>query len=803
MNREFENLGELIEEVCRDKQANGAGASVLNRYPVRFVLFDNFADSKAFVDELLALGNVTKMGKIVDWMNAECPDQMLTYSELGNGICRYVSENETADCVIVPFSELARFYDNDEAKEFDALVGKIKGIETTSRGFEQRQRVYVPMIGQLGKMAHFFDDTQSVIWHCKSSAVENNCRVILSRSTYGVVGLEEDYAVVPNLTTWLELWRGEELRRKFVCTSPSINALAHIAQPDNAFNYTVCDNAYEFLTNGLQLNFGDITYRTEDESNWEMLASNVELRNFSFDDFFNRYFDIYDLDDAEVFLKTWFDHTAHFERWLLTTYYLHRFCGQGYICRVLREMNSYSNQDFVTAAALCVFDVEGNRLALLDEREVVMSAAEKHHVQISEEAEARLQEHLETVAREEGYEKALRYLTGLTTAEKSLLIKWVGEERVSVGKVGRIYPELRHYLDKSFGDATAGKRWVLDYMDDYKQAKVGNKYTEAVKNVILKKNASEATFRSWFNMFKTVRSELDAREDIEVFYWIDGLGIDWIPFIKWLVDGYKSENVFLNEIIIARAQLPTTTERNKPELLKLAGEGLSKKGDLDAFAHKCTPYPRYIIEEMEIVEQAVSDIVHEHAGKKVAIVSDHGLSYLSQLCSGCNLGGIQSDHCGRVVVRQMGLATQDDKYVVLDDERTLCALRHESLSAKVARGQGCHGGCTPEEVLVPIIVLSAQPKSSEFSISLIDNEVSGANPVLTFRIKGATAMDVPTLIYNKESYQLTDMGNGRFVSSRLAVQQDVVDAEVRIGTYVQTFKLKINLGAEEDDIFDL
>lgn len=800
MYRDFDDIDQLIEAVREDKDADGANASVLNRYPIRFVLFDNFGDSKAFIDKLVSVGGISKMQEIANWISPDKPDEMLTYSELADRICQSVRANEQDDCVFVPFSELARFY---EEKEFGSLVAKIKGVETSSKGYYRNQRVYVPMIGQLGKMESFCDDSQSMIWHCKStSGIEHGYRMLLTQSTYGIKGLEQDFSIVPTIKAWLEMWRNESAKDNIICTSPSINALAHFAQPDNAFTYTVCHNAYEFLTQGLRLDFGDIVYRQEDASNWETLAQGIEYRNFSFDKFFNKYFDIFDLDDAEVFVKTWFDHSKHFERWLLVTYYTKRFCDRGYICQVLKEMSSYSNQDFVTAAALAIFTME-NATALLDERAVVMNAAKMHRVQMTEDAENKLSKELEDIAVSKGYDMALRYMTGLTDTEKRLLIQWAGDGRIDINKLESVFPQLCHYLDRNFGVSTAGKKWVLEYMDAYKKAKVGNRYTDDVKNLIVQKNGSMVSFYTWYNMFKTVRTELAGRDDIEVYYWIDGLGIDWIPYIKWQLEKYESENVHLNDIKIARASLPTTTERNKADLLKLAGDSLSKKGDLDNFAHRQTPYPQYIIEELEIVEQAIDDIVHEHTGKKVAIVSDHGLSYLSQLCNGCNLGGIKSDHCGRLATIQTAGTTQDDKYVMLDDGTTICALRHESLCAKVANGQGCHGGCTPEEVLVPIFIISSQPRSSEYTVNLLDNEISGANPVLTFRIKGVTALDAPRLIYNKVGYNLNDEGDGRYTTDRIALVQDVDEAELHIGTYSQTFKLKIKLGAEEDDLFDL
>lgn len=47
------------------------------------------------------------MQKIVDWMDKEHPDQILTHSCLANCIRQYIEDNSDSDCIIVPFSELA------------------------------------------------------------------------------------------------------------------------------------------------------------------------------------------------------------------------------------------------------------------------------------------------------------------------------------------------------------------------------------------------------------------------------------------------------------------------------------------------------------------------------------------------------------------------------------------------------------------------------------------------------------------------------------------------------------------------
>ena len=96
-----------------DKQAKGVGASTLDRYPIRFVLFDNFRDCYEFVDFLQ-----TEQGAYVEsvdhWIDNNYPDLLITHVELADRITEHIKKKSPNDCVIAPFSELARFYDNEE-----------------------------------------------------------------------------------------------------------------------------------------------------------------------------------------------------------------------------------------------------------------------------------------------------------------------------------------------------------------------------------------------------------------------------------------------------------------------------------------------------------------------------------------------------------------------------------------------------------------------------------------------------------------------------------------------------------------
>ena len=233
----FQNINALLDAVKTDKEIEGAGAYVANRYPIRFVLFDNFRDSYEFVS---SLADETLVLRISKWMEADYPDIMLTHSKLATLVSGYIFSIVNQDLIIAPFSELARFYDNKNLMEFDALISTIKSIENDKDGYKNHRRVYIPIVGLAGKMSKFFNDSQSTIWYLKSDDHELNYRLVLTNHTnYGVSGLEK-YSIVSDVIHWLEAWNNQELTKTIICTSPAIYANAEFAQPDNAFSFCLC-----------------------------------------------------------------------------------------------------------------------------------------------------------------------------------------------------------------------------------------------------------------------------------------------------------------------------------------------------------------------------------------------------------------------------------------------------------------------------------------------------------------------------------------------------------------------------------
>ena len=201
-------------------------------------------------------------------------------------ICSFVRSKEDNDIVIAPFSELARFYNNNKPDiEFDTLISDIKAIQASHIAYRNHQRVYIPIVGLEAKMSKFYNDSQITVWDYKNPKPQRNYRLILTNgSTYGVNGLDNNYSVVSSVSEWLRLWRDQRMKRDIICTSRSIFAYAEYAQPDNAFDFVPCNSVHKFLTNGLGLHLSFLSSKEADK-HWLELAKEINIESFDFKTF--------------------------------------------------------------------------------------------------------------------------------------------------------------------------------------------------------------------------------------------------------------------------------------------------------------------------------------------------------------------------------------------------------------------------------------------------------------------------------------------------------------------------------------
>ena len=224
---------------------------------------------------------------------------------------------------------------------------------------------------------------------------------------------------------------------------------------------------------------------------------------------------------------------------------------------------------------------------------------------------------------------------------------------------------------------------------------------------------------------------------IDKIYWVDGLGAEFIPFIHYLLENSQSSyETVLSQI--ARTTIPSNTHLNS---FDVDDHLIFKLNALDELAHEGC-YQKYttLIAELETVKTVIHKILDDNkVGKHtIAIVSDHGLSSMSRKCNSLKIDS-KTKHEGRYVpLADDCTMVSDTDFVVHENERDhkkyKVALRHQSLGTKPTRE--VHGGATPEEVLVPFIVISNDDasKSLKYTIVPVEAKVPISDRKVAFKI---------------------------------------------------------------------
>lgn len=357
------------------------------------------------------------------------------------------------------------------------------------------------------------------------------------------------------------------------------------------------------------------------------------------------------------------------------------------------------------------------------------------------------------------YEKRLEFMTGSSRDEKIYLLrmvgKWLKSDRhqvLSSEKLKQIYPELFAYL---CDDSLPADKELREYMIRYKSYKLENTLPE-----------DEDTYFSGvstdtYDMRYTVLSEHINSDTIVL--WIDALGIEWFPLLCWTLS--QNCDATIAKEAIAQASLPTETEFN--DQWKRMSNPYDKLDKLDKLAHKGVidepDYYACIQEQLTFVmgiHKKVTELMkHYH---RVIVTGDHGTSRLAarffhnrdamplppkaESCSHGRYCKLEQglgyvlpetqivktpDGCQFVVFKNYDHFPQPGFAAGADDENAIYG--------------EVHGGATPEESLIPIIVLDSNydiPLSGKWEKSVVKISMKKARLHIDFNkpINGLQAM---------------------------------------------------------------
>lgn len=723
---------ELTQEITKDKEERDICAL---RYAVRFIMLNNFNEFQNLAKFMASIG--TDSLDLEDLISSGENDEWITKDTLKDAI-----KNCKKSTFVTPFSELVRFYNDDDFRGFFNEIMLLEDIHNSQK------RIYIPLIGLQNRFTDFLNHFARIqesapIWRydVQSQSVEVYCAkykdFVLPN---GAVQCQLD-----SLRDWLKFWKSQAPQERIVCTSKPIVAKYKYSKPDNIFNFTKIDNAYDFMTQFLGLSF-PFEHQDADDSKWDELLRNIDkqkLSTFTFEHFVKSYFNCVKFDASDI-ISEWVNAKDDFSRWLLKNYAQHTHFAEfyPYVSLCLENVTNLSDKyQFINMIATRIlYDLPNNQKSdfATERRSIIVENKHLFEELLTQDDLQWLFDRIKHVFQQQNNpDFAIKLCTGVFDFEKKLLMRWsvcFPNNQKLKDAIKEIYPEYAAYMTTNrpsyFSPDTS---WVIEYINAYKQAKMEDRYVDGIGAFVKTKNSTSSSFYDWFYQFDSshdVLAEISNKDEYkpDKVYWIDGLGVEFLSYILQLIE---EENCNLKVVRsqITRSELPSSTYHNRFE-----GDNVIKFGDLDELGHNVHGYKQFdtLVEELSIIKSIIKKILCSCKKEKctIAIVSDHGLSCLSRKAPSKKYDG-KFEHEGRYI-KTTDDAVQDTDYIIHKNDKDgityKVALTHSSLST-VPTHQ-VHGGCTPEEVLVPFILLSNKDAASyiSYQIDIPNPDIMLSNP---------------------------------------------------------------------------
>lgn len=330
-------------------------------------------------------------------------------------------------------------------------------------------------------------------------------------------------------------------------------------------------------------------------------------------------------------------------------------------------------------------------------------------------------------------ELRLSYLTYKTLEERAYAVKTVSSLLRSGAEINAVarqlrsgYPDLAEYLTGSEEDCSEISR----YFKWYRKNKLINRPPVGWPNFI--------DYDSIDSRNKIIQQAGDP-----LVFWVDGLGVEWLPLLVNKLKRFPKVTIKSN---VGRAILPTETEYNRK------WKDIDEKWDrLDKLSHRGMPddndYYACIARQIDIIGEVadrVLELLSHH--ERLVITGDHGSSRLAAL-----MFHVSENYAvmppKNSIVRSFGRfcemtgivdipLTSSMQQVELNDKKFIVMKTYEHFrqSGNAAGGNTeelavsgeVHGGMTPEEFLVPVILVSHKDshlKDKETKRAAILNEM--------------------------------------------------------------------------------
>ena len=269
----FPSLEDLKAAISEDRSSKELLAQ---RYGVRFIMLNNFDDYREIVKFLTKELDVKQL-EIESLLTGD--DKWITIDMLREAIT-----NCTQSVIITPFSELARFYDENDFRGFFNDIILLEDLQNPLK------RLYIPLIGLQNRFTDFLKSFGRIgesapIWQCNTTP--QKVLVYLSKFADFEMPNTLELVQLTTMKSWLRFWKEKAPQSKIICSSKPIRVRYKHSKPDAIFKFNEIANAYEFITDFLALNV-PIMHNPDEDTYWDTLMESIDKKrtqSFIFDDY--------------------------------------------------------------------------------------------------------------------------------------------------------------------------------------------------------------------------------------------------------------------------------------------------------------------------------------------------------------------------------------------------------------------------------------------------------------------------------------------------------------------------------------
>lgn len=802
------DIHNLIKWIKSDIDRDGA----YDRYPVRFFSIKY----ESGVSEGLIQLQQCSGAEILDIKNLlPHEDAWISPSSLRHTFYEILSPMKSY--IVVGFSEYARFL---SAERFITAILSL--IELENPKSPQKRRIYFPcfalynqikkVVGQYHRRLDVYDPLLN------KAEVEELPRLYFVNDE---LHLDAGPNQVMNSAEWFGMWRNADIdpARPIICFSPTLSYCYHSASPDNVYNIKEIATFQDVLRYMYQIE-GIRAYPEDECGFYRRLISLLNARlGTEFGELILTELKVRSIDKGN-FYSVW-KRSSCFERWLLRNYILLETRADTYLYHIMLETKELSDHELIENIYLQIFVL--NQPSFYEERKALLSSVKEvdkeircsdrildyysemltNRLGMTTAANFRTDEQFSAEKREAAT-GLVPYLTCFSAYERQLIIWLYRSKLLSDSELQHIYPALASYLNGGKAEDGSLHSKAEAYLQMYREARLARRSGEDYDRELSAWNKDDDAFYAWYTNEQIDFPEkyLKKLNFAGKLYVLDGVGAEFINYLCALL---KEQGFGIDACYYGKSRLPSTSFTAKEAYPPC------HKWMLDFDQEIVHGRIYYHVENLESaltkLKTLIDQIATEVGNQPFAIISDHGASVGHKLCKREKKYDFeQSDHDGRCYQNKTGQAVSPSSdYLIYDDDEKhrqwVIALNQQSLYRQSKHA--VHGGATPEEILIPVIIAHKGRRITQsHRAKAINLKVSGLQK--TVEIKIIPASEDLSVKLSAADGTSTIMSYNRNTKTWTGELKTGIEQEIRVTVETESFVFRTvpptRMGG--DDLFD-